>query len=173
MYVLFWIKTKRHSQTGHSTQNTHIPNQLIGIRQASHTLLCHTHTLLRLSGSGWYPTEACEALTPQELSKHVPEGVSPDLGTLLHAHLPLGLPRLCLTNLCALRARVRVTAARESARMPFLGRHHLKPITYRGWKGGRVEGGREGRRKKEQEMKIELCSRKTKQRVTTVCNKGM
>lgn len=164
MCVLVWIKTK--SQTGPSTQNTHIPNQLIGIRQASHTLLCHTHTLLRLSGSGWYPTEACETLTPQELSKHVPEGVSPDLGTLLHAHLPLGLPRPCLTNLCALRSRVRVTATRERARMPLLGRHHLEPITYKGRKGGRRR--REGRRKKEQEMKIELCSRKTKQGVNSL-----
>lgn len=51
-------------------------------------------------------------------------------GRFLHVHLARGLAAARLADLRALRARVRVAAARERARQPLLRRHHLEPVPW-------------------------------------------
>lgn len=60
-------------------------------------------------------------------------------GRFLHVHLARGLAAARLADLSALRARVRVAAARERARQPLLRRHHLEPVPW-GIPGGDTEG---------------------------------
>lgn len=60
-------------------------------------------------------------------------------GRFLHVHLTRGLAATRLADLGALRARVRVAAARERARQPLLCRHHLEPVPW-GAPRGDTEG---------------------------------
>lgn len=105
--------------------------------------------------------EGAEAIAGQEARERRREGVGTDARGLLDAHLTRGLSTPGLADLSALRARVRVAAAREAAREPLLRRHHLEPAPCHGdsdgtqehghgdgdmeeWRWGWMMGGREG-----------------------------
>ena len=81
-----------------------------------------------------------QALPAQEVPEDGGEGVSANLGGLLHPHLALGLPAPRLADLRALCAGVCVAAAGEGACQALLGGHHLEPVPC----GTRGAGGGEG-----------------------------
>lgn len=72
--------------------------------------------------SGCDASEAAEALSAQEISKHISEGASSTahLGALLHSDLPLGLSTAGFADFCALSPGVSVAAAGERPGQPLL-----------------------------------------------------